>query len=174
MAAFVFGGRPCVIVVRAGLRAAAVLALLSLGAAAANAAGALAVGACAAYGYAYDYPSSETAQAAAIEKCGDVAARRWSTTAEGLRRLRGRWPQALRPARLCQCAALGAAQNTALQVLLQVRRQGLRDPRLDLRRQEGLTPASPLEARSAYSRFSDSYVGGNAGRRALARGLFRT
>ena len=40
------------------------------GRAAANAAGALAVGACAAYGYAYDYPSSETAQAAAIEKCG--------------------------------------------------------------------------------------------------------
>src|SRR4051812_26719603 len=57
-------------VVRAGVAAAGAIGLMSAGLATANGAGALAVGACAAYGYAYDYPSSETAQAAAIEKCG--------------------------------------------------------------------------------------------------------
>ena len=78
-------------VVRAGIGAAAVLGLLSAGLASANAAGALAVGACAAYGYAYDYPSSETAQAAAIEKCGGTC-KKVVTTEKGCVALRRRRP----------------------------------------------------------------------------------
>ena len=54
---------------RTSLSAASAVALMLAGAVTGQAAGALAIGACAAYGYAYDYPTSEAAQAAAIEKC---------------------------------------------------------------------------------------------------------
>ncbi len=57
------------VILRTSLSVVSVAALLLAGAAPMQAAGALAIGACAAYGYAYDYPTSEAAQAAAIEKC---------------------------------------------------------------------------------------------------------
>ena len=57
------------IVIGTSLRVTAVAAILLAGIASLQAAGALAIGACAAYGYAYDYPTAEAAQAAAIEKC---------------------------------------------------------------------------------------------------------
>jgi hypothetical protein len=82
------------------LNVVAAAGLLSLGVVTANAAGALAVGACAAYGYAYDYPSSETAQTVAIEKCGD-SCKEVVTTQKGC-------------VAFANASRLGAAQNTAL------------------------------------------------------------
>src|ERR1700759_778963 len=73
-------GKAMRVVSRAGMGAAA---LLVAGLAAAHGAGAPAVGKCAAYGYPYDYPSPETAQAAAIEKCGDAACDKVVTTEKG-------------------------------------------------------------------------------------------
>src|ERR1700761_5643842 len=67
---------------RAGIGAIAAAVMMSWPALAAQAEDALAVGACAAYGYAYDYPSSETAQAAAVEKCGE-ACKKVVTTEKG-------------------------------------------------------------------------------------------
>ena len=57
------------IILRTSLSVVSAAALLLGGATPMQAAGALAIGACAAYGYAYDYPTAEAAQAAAIEKC---------------------------------------------------------------------------------------------------------
>ena len=78
-----------------------------------NAAGALAVGACAAYGYAYDYPSSETAQAAAIEKCGD-SCKKVVTTHKGCVALAVDGHKPCGPNGYANAPKLGAAQNTAL------------------------------------------------------------
>ena len=100
--------------VRAGVAAAAVLGLLSIGLAAAKAAGALAVGKCAAYGYAYDYPSAETAQAAAIEKCGDATCNKVVTTDKGCVALAVDGHKPCGPNGFANAARLGAAQNTAL------------------------------------------------------------
>ena len=99
--------------VRAGVGAAAVLGLLSAGVAPANAAGALAVGACAAYGYAYDYPSSEAAQAAAIEKCGG-SCKKVVTTEKGCVALAVDGHKPCGPNGFANAPRLGAAQNTAL------------------------------------------------------------
>jgi hypothetical protein len=57
------------ILIRTGFRVLVIAALIVFGATPGRAAGALAIGACAAYGYAYDYPTSEEAQKAALEKC---------------------------------------------------------------------------------------------------------
>jgi hypothetical protein len=97
---------------RAGVVAAAILGL-SIGVNAANAAGALAVGKCAAYGYAYDYPSSETAQDTALKKCGD-------TCKEVVNTNKGCVAFAVDGHKPCgahgfaNAARLGTAQNTAL------------------------------------------------------------
>ena len=99
--------------VRAGVAAAAAIGLLSAGPATANAAGALAVGACAAYGYAYDYPSSETAQAAAIEKCGGTC-KKVVTTEKGCVALAVDGHKPCGPNGFANAPRLGAAQNTAL------------------------------------------------------------
>jgi hypothetical protein len=100
--------------VRIGIAAAAALGLLSTGLAPASAAGALAVGACAAYGYAYDYPSSETAQAAAIEKCGG-ACKKVVTTDKGCVALAVDGHKPCGPNGYANAPKLGVAQNTALQ-----------------------------------------------------------
>ena len=78
-----------------------------------QAAGALAIGACAAYGYAYDYPTPEAAQAAAIEKCsGDC--KQVVTTKKGCvaYAIDGRKPCG--PNGFANAPRLGEAQNTAL------------------------------------------------------------
>ncbi len=77
------------------------------------AAGALAIGACAAYGYAYDYPTSEEAQEAALKKCsGDC--KQVVTTKKGCVAfaIDGRKPCG--PNGFANASRLGAAQNTAL------------------------------------------------------------
>jgi hypothetical protein len=68
--------------VRASSGVLATFAVLSVMAAPAGAAGALAIGQCAAYGYAYDFPSVNTAQQAAIAKC-DGACKQVVTTQKG-------------------------------------------------------------------------------------------
>ena len=99
--------------VRAGVAAVAAIGLLSAGLATANGAGALAVGACAAYGYAYDYPSSETAQAAAIEKCGGTC-KKVVTTQKGCVALAVDGHKPCGPNGFANAPRLGVAQNTAL------------------------------------------------------------
>ena len=78
-----------------------------------QAAGALAIGACAAYGYAYDYPTAEAAQAAAIEKCTgnckQVVATKKGCVAFAID---GRKPCG--PHGFANAPRLGVAQNTAL------------------------------------------------------------
>ena len=88
-------------------------ALLLAGVATTRAAGALAIGACAAYGYAYDYPTPEAAQAAAIEKCsGDC--KQVVTTKMGcvVYAIDGRKPCG--PNGVANAPRLGEAQNIAL------------------------------------------------------------
>ena len=99
--------------VRAGISTVCVLNLLSAGVAMSHAAGALAVGACAAYGFAYDYPSSEAAQAAAIEKCGD-SCKQVVTTNKGCLALAVDGHDACGPNGFANRPKLGMAQNTAL------------------------------------------------------------
>jgi hypothetical protein len=88
-------------------------ALLVGGVAPLQAAGALAIGACAAYGYAYDYPTSEEAQAATVQKCsGDckqVVATKKGCVAYAID---GRKPCG--PHGFANAPKLGEAQNTAL------------------------------------------------------------
>ena len=101
------------VVSRAGIMAAAVLGLAGGGLAAANAAGALAVGKCAAYGYAYDYPSSQAAQEAALKKCGD-ACEEVVTTDKGCVAFAVDGHKPCGPHGFANATRLGAAQNTAL------------------------------------------------------------
>jgi hypothetical protein len=79
----------------------------------AHAAGALAIGACAAYGFAYDYPSAEAAQAAALEKCAGTC-KQLVTTKKGCLAyaIDGRNPCG--PHGFANAPKLGQAQNTAL------------------------------------------------------------
>jgi hypothetical protein len=100
-------------ITRTGLCAIVSAALLFAGTVPMRAAGALAIGACAAYGYAYDYPTSEAAQAAALEKCaGDC--KQVVTTKKGCVAfaIDGRKPCG--PHGFANAPKLGQAQNTAL------------------------------------------------------------
>jgi hypothetical protein len=100
-------------VARTGLCITVAVALLFANATPMRAAGALAIGACAAYGYAYDYPTSEAAQAAALEKCsGDC--KQVVTTRKGCVAfaIDGRKPCG--PHGFANAPKLGQAQNTAL------------------------------------------------------------
>src|SRR5262245_58150945 len=72
------GGRVAVI-----LAISAALGVLSLDPAPLHAAGALAIGKCAAYGYAYDYPSLQAAEAAARAKCTDGTCKQVVSTQKG-------------------------------------------------------------------------------------------
>jgi hypothetical protein len=96
-----------------GLRIIMAGLLLVAGAAPMQAAGALAIGTCAAYGYAYDYPTAETAQAAAIEKCSGEC-KQVVTTKKGCVAfaIDGRKPCG--PHGFANAPKLGQAQNTAL------------------------------------------------------------
>ena len=89
------------------------MALLATGVAPSRAAGALAIGACAAYGYAYDYPTAEEAQAAAIQKCTGEC-KQVVTTKKGCvaYAIDGRKPCG--PHGFANAPKLGEAQNTAL------------------------------------------------------------
>ncbi len=99
--------------IRASVSVGFAAALTVFGAVQAQAAGALAIGACAAYGYAYDFPTADAAQAAAIEKCtGDckqVVATKKGCVAFAVD---GRKPCG--PNGFANAPKLGAAQNTAL------------------------------------------------------------
>jgi hypothetical protein len=97
---------------------AAILGMVSANVVSANAAGALAVGACAAYGYAYDYPSSQTAQAAAIEKCGG-SCKKVVTTQKGCVALAIDGHKPCGPNGFANAPRLGTAQNTALKYCYQ-------------------------------------------------------
>ena len=103
------------ILIRTGFRVLVIAALIVFGATPGRAAGALAIGACAAYGYAYDYPTSEEAQKAALEKCsGDC--KQVVTTKNGCVAfaIDGRKPCG--PNGFANAPKLGAAQNTALKL----------------------------------------------------------
>jgi hypothetical protein len=98
---------------RAGIGAVAVAGLLATGFAAAHAAGALAVGACAAYGYAYDFPSSRAAEAAAIKKCGP-SCKQIVTASKGCAALAVDGHKPCGPNGYANATQLGVAQNAAL------------------------------------------------------------
>ena len=98
---------------RAALGVIATVGVLSIGLVSAHAAGALAVGACAAYGYAYDYPSSEAAQAAALEKCGG-SCKKVVITHKGCVAFAVDGHKPCGPHGYANAPKLGAAQNTAL------------------------------------------------------------
>ena len=91
----------------------ATAALLLANSTPSRAAGALAIGACAAYGFAYDYPTSETAEAAALEKCTGEC-KQVVTTKKGCVAfaIDGRKPCG--PHGFANASKLGDAQNTAL------------------------------------------------------------
>jgi hypothetical protein len=99
--------------VRTALRAAFAAAAVLGFAASAHAAGALAIGACAAYGYAYDYPSVQEAQSAALENCAGNC-KQVVTTKNGCVAfaIDGRKPCG--PHGFANAPRLGQAQNTAL------------------------------------------------------------
>jgi hypothetical protein len=99
---------------RAGLGAVAAVGMLALSVLVANAAEALAVGACAAYGYAFDYKSSDAAQAAAIEKCGGSSCDKVVTTEKGCLALAVDGHKPCGANGYANAARLGAAQNAAL------------------------------------------------------------
>lgn len=96
-----------------GLCVVAASALVLAGTAPGQAAGALAIGSCAAYGYAYDYPTAEAAQAAALERCTGEC-KQVVTTKKGCVAfaIDGRKPCG--PNGFANAPKLGEAQNTAL------------------------------------------------------------
>ncbi len=100
-------------VVRASLSVVVLVVSAMLGAVQTHAAGALAIGACAAYGYAYDFPTDEAAQAAAIAQCSgeckQVVATKKGCVAFAID---GRKPCG--PNGFANAPKLGAAQNIAL------------------------------------------------------------
>jgi hypothetical protein len=100
-------------IIRAGIGAAAACGWLLAGVAASGAAGALAIGSCAAYGYAYDYPSVEEAQAAALAKCTGTC-KQVVTTEKGCVAFAVDGHKPCGPNGFANAPRLGAAQNTAL------------------------------------------------------------
>jgi Domain of unknown function (DUF4189) len=109
----VFGVNAMRNVIRTGLSVVLGGALLIATTANGLGAGALAIGACAAYGYAYDYPTSEQAQEAALKKCsGDC--KQVVSTKKGCVALATDGRKPCGPNGLANASKLGAAQNTAL------------------------------------------------------------
>ncbi len=99
----------------------------------ARAAGAFAVGKCGAYGQAYDYAAEAAARVAALKQCkGNCTA---LTMKRACAALAVDYGQSLRGPRLCgEAQDIEFAQRRDEEVL-RIRRQGMRDPRLGLRRQ---------------------------------------
>ena len=97
------------ITLRAAIAAAAMMSIAT----SAQAAGALAIGSCAAYGYAYDYPSPQAAQDAALENCAGTC-KQVVTTQKGCVAfaIDGRKPCG--PHGFANAPRLGEAQNIAL------------------------------------------------------------
>lgn len=100
-------------IVRAGIGAAAICGFLLTGVAASRAAGALAIGSCAAYGYAYDYPSVEAAQAEALAKCSGTC-KQVVSTEKGCVAFAVDGHKPCGPNGFANAPRLGAAQNSAL------------------------------------------------------------
>jgi hypothetical protein len=96
-----------------GLRIFAAAIVLAAGVAPVTAAGALAIGACAAYGYAYDYPTPEAAQAAAMEKCTGTC-KQVVATKKGCVAYAIDGHKPCGPNGFANATRLGEAQNTAL------------------------------------------------------------
>lgn len=96
-----------------GLRIVAAVIVVAAGVAPVAAAGALAIGACAAYGYAYDYPTPEAAQAAAMEKCTGTC-KQVVTTKKGCVAYAIDGHKPCGPNGFANASRLGEAQNTAL------------------------------------------------------------
>jgi hypothetical protein len=105
---------------------AAIISAQSTGSA--PAAGAMAIGACGAYGVAYDYERAAAASRAALGKCEG------GCTVVPVSH-RDRRPQCLHRARLCGGVAVGRGAEHGAAAVLPFRRQGLRHPRLGVRRQ---------------------------------------
>ena len=99
--------------VRIKLRVVIVTAAMISIATSAHGAGALAIGTCAAYGYAYDYPSAQAAQDAALENCAGTC-KQVVTTQKGCVAfaIDGRKPCG--PHGFANAPRLGEAQNIAL------------------------------------------------------------
>ena len=97
--------------VRVKLCAAVAAATLMSGAA--YGAGALAIGACAAYGYAYDYPSTQAAQNAALQNCAGTC-KQVVTTKKGCVAFAIDGYRPCGPHGFANAPRLGEAQNTAL------------------------------------------------------------
>ena len=95
---------------RAAIGAATVAVLLPGCVGASHAAGALAIGACAAYGYAYDYPTTQAAQTAAIEKCAGTC-KQVVTTTKGCVALAVDGHKPCGPHGFANASRLGAAQT---------------------------------------------------------------
>ncbi len=105
----------------------------------ARAAGALAIGACGAFGEAYDFRTVEEARQSALAKCRSDTCRVVTVTKRGCAAFAVDFTNA------CGAHGWGKAPRArpqperGLALLLQGRRQGVRDPHLLLRRQ-GLSP----------------------------------
>ena len=100
-------------IVRTSLSAVFAVCMLFAGVAQTHAAGALAIGACAAYGYAYDYPTQEAAQTAAIEKCTGTC-KQVVATKKGCVAYAIDGHKPCGPNGFANASRLGEAQNTAL------------------------------------------------------------
>jgi hypothetical protein len=97
-----------------GVKLGAAVAAITLAAfGVAHGAGALAIGACAAYGYAYDYPSAQAAQDAALENCTGTC-KQVVTTKKGCVAFAIDGHRPCGPHGFANASRLGEAQNTAL------------------------------------------------------------
>ncbi len=121
--------------------AVAALILIAAFTAPAEAAGALSVGKCGAYGHAFDFRNARAAMDAAQKQCkGDCRTipmkRACAALSVDMANPCGAHGYAVAP-------RISAAQNSAIAQLLQVRRQGMRDPHLGLRRSRLTRAVSP-------------------------------
>jgi hypothetical protein len=99
--------------VRAIFHAAIAAAVILIPVQAAYAAGAIAIGACAAYGFAYDRPTAEDAQAEALKNC-EGNCKQVVTTKKGCVAFAVDGRKPCGPLGFANANRLGEAQNTAL------------------------------------------------------------
>jgi Domain of unknown function (DUF4189) len=96
----------------------------------ARAAGALAVGACGEFGEAYDFPSADGARKSAQTKCRGEACRVVTVTERGCAAFAVDFGNACGANGWGKGPRLGVSKNEVCGLLLQRRRQGVRDPHL--------------------------------------------
>ena len=99
--------------VRAIFQAAVAAAIVISPIQAAHAAGAIAIGACAAYGYAFDRPDADDAQAEALKNC-EGSCKQVVTTKKGCVAFAIDGHKPCGPLGFANARQLGEAQNTAL------------------------------------------------------------